>query len=88
MGDTPVDDGSNKPLGYTTPDGELQVRESIDQTGTPFRGFHETELGQHMRWMRGAPELFEKYIALQSFLEREGYRRCDIPACNCGSWHK
>lgn len=21
------------------------------------------------------------------FLERHGYRRCDIPACNCGSWH-
>lgn len=23
-----------------------------------------------------------------AFLERQGYRRCDIPACNCGSWHK
>lgn len=23
-----------------------------------------------------------------AFLEREGYRRCDIAACNCGSWHK
>ena len=22
------------------------------------------------------------------FLEREGYRRCDISACNCGSWHR
>ena len=21
------------------------------------------------------------------FLLRHGYRRCDIPACNCGSWH-
>lgn len=21
------------------------------------------------------------------FIERRGYRRCDIPACNCGSWH-
>jgi hypothetical protein len=21
------------------------------------------------------------------FLEREGYRRCDIPVCNCGRWH-
>jgi hypothetical protein len=29
--------------------------------------------------------LQEKALA---FLEREGYRRCDIPACNCGSWHK
>lgn len=24
---------------------------------------------------------------LRDFLRREGYRRCDIPACNCGSWH-
>lgn len=21
------------------------------------------------------------------FLDRHGFRRCDIPACNCGSWH-
>lgn len=94
---TPIDDGSAKPLGYTTPDGYLQVRESVDKTGTPFRGYHETELGAHQRWMRSAPELFEKYVELQEFraraqkadgfLEREGYRRCDIPACNCGSWH-
>lgn len=21
------------------------------------------------------------------FIESQGYRRCDIPACNCGSWH-
>ena len=24
----------------------------------------------------------------EDFLTREGYRACDIPACNCGSWHK
>lgn len=24
----------------------------------------------------------------EQFLEREGYRRCDIPACNCGSYHR
>ena len=23
----------------------------------------------------------------EEFIAREGYRRCDIPACNCGSWH-
>jgi hypothetical protein len=23
-----------------------------------------------------------------NFLEGRGYRRCDVPACNCGSWHK
>ena len=24
---------------------------------------------------------------LEDFLLRHGYRRCDIPACNCNSWH-
>jgi hypothetical protein len=23
----------------------------------------------------------------EGFIADEGYRRCDIPACNCGSWH-
>lgn len=23
----------------------------------------------------------------QSFMERRGYRRCDVPVCNCDSWH-
>lgn len=23
----------------------------------------------------------------EDFLARQGYRRCDISACNCGSWH-
>jgi hypothetical protein len=22
-----------------------------------------------------------------AFINREGYRHCDVPACNCGSWH-
>lgn len=24
---------------------------------------------------------------LQDVLRRHGFTRCDIPACNCGSWH-
>ena len=24
---------------------------------------------------------------LVDVLERNGFHRCDIPACNCGSWH-
>lgn len=23
----------------------------------------------------------------EDFIESRGYRRCDIMACNCGSWH-
>lgn len=60
MNDTPIDDGSRLPLGQQTPDGELEVRENGDGT----RGFHETDLGQHQRWMRQAPDLYEKYHAL------------------------
>lgn len=26
--------------------------------------------------------------ARDDFLRREGYRPCDIPACNCGRWHR
>lgn len=26
--------------------------------------------------------------AAVSWLERNGYRYCDIPACNCGSYHQ
>jgi phosphoribosylformylglycinamidine (FGAM) synthase-like amidotransferase family enzyme len=25
---------------------------------------------------------------LQNVLFRHGFSRCDIPACNCGSWHQ
>lgn len=37
------------------------------------------------------PEL-ENYVRseermAQDFLERNGYRKCDIPSCNCGSYH-
>lgn len=52
-----IDDGSDKPIGFTSPDGEFEVRE-IDGE----RCYHETDLGQHQRWMRQAPDLYEKYM--------------------------
>lgn len=52
-----VDDGSSYPVGHQTADGELEVRALPDGS----RGFHETTLGQHQRWMRQAPDLFELY---------------------------
>lgn len=60
--DAPIDDGSDKPTGFVSPDGELEVRDSVDLTGEPFHGYHETELGQHQRWMRQAPDLFALYM--------------------------
>jgi len=35
-----------------------------------------------------AARAFEELHKLRSFLFREGYVPCDVPACNCGSWHK
>lgn len=32
-------------------------------------------------------ELYARINKLEDFIAREGYRRCDIAACNCGSWH-
>lgn len=33
-------------------------------------------------------ERFENGERALDFLERRGYRRCDMPACNCNSWHQ
>jgi len=30
---------------------------------------------------------FDELDARRDFMRREGYRMCDIPACNCNSWH-
>jgi hypothetical protein len=53
-------DGSDMPLGYTTEDGHLEVRE----LGDGKRGYAETELGQHDRWMRQCPDLYRLYVDL------------------------
>lgn len=64
-----VNDGSEMPLGAQSEDGELEVREHPDGS----RGWSETELGQHQRWMRSAPDLFEKYQAsVERVRELEG----------------
>lgn len=58
--DAPVDDGNEKPLGHQSPDGELEVRQQPEGG----KCYHETDLGQHQRWMRQAPDLFALYMAL------------------------
>jgi hypothetical protein len=32
-------------------------------------------------------ELTVEVDRMRSFIEMRGYRRCDIPACNCNLWH-
>lgn len=55
-----INDGSDKPLGYTTEDGHLQVRQEADGS----KIYAETEQGQHDRWLRLAPDLFTRYMEL------------------------
>lgn len=33
-------------------------------------------------------EWVERAYKAEGFIRDLGYRRCDIAACNCGSWHK
>jgi hypothetical protein len=30
----------------------------------------------------------ERALEAEHVLQSSGFRRCDIPACNCGSWHQ
>lgn len=77
----PVDDGSDKPLGSTSQDGELEVREQ------PEGGqcYYETDLGQHMRWMRQAPDLYDKYqMMLDAVTQIREMRKHACPSCDLG----
>ena len=33
-------------------------------------------------------EWVDRAYRAEGFIRELGYRRCDIAACNCGSWHK
>lgn len=53
MMDDDIDDGSDKPEGFITEDGELEVKNGE---------YHETELGQFTRWMNHASDLYGQYL--------------------------
>lgn len=80
-----IDDGSDKPLGYQTPDGELEVRDYVDNAGVAGRGYVETDLGAHMRYMRSAPELLERYHAVLA-INADLLAACKefVRKCECG----
>jgi hypothetical protein len=68
-----MNDGADKPVGFTTDDGELEVRETDGE-----KCYHETALGQHQRWLRQAPDLYEKYITVRNHgdLKWGDWERC------------
>ena len=60
-------------------------------------GSRRGELRKQLELAADRIELLETSLAVgfherqnkaEDFLMRKGYRACDIPACNCGSWHK
>lgn len=80
-----IDDGSDKPLGYQTDDGELEVRGDL---ATGQIGYHETELGQHQRWLRQAPDLYELYQRLLETVSQRPIVAYRVePDPDGGDWH-
>ena len=53
----------------------------LEQININNPGAHVTELTQKLAYRKGEIKRRDE------FLERRGYRRCDIAACNCESWH-
>ena len=38
--------------------------------------------------IEAAEERIARQADAEDFIARRGYRRCDIPACNCDAWHE
>lgn len=62
-----------------------------------FKGLESVRKYLHREWkipMKPEPSESDsdvswmgRALAAEAFLERAGFRRCDVPACNCNSWH-
>lgn len=60
-------------------------------SATPINPFGRDNPQRRDDWDDGfAAGFYEaggRHIPALRTLERYGFRRCDIPACNCGGWH-
>lgn len=62
----------------------------IHEDGTSDADMRERDDGEWVRYAEHESAMAAAEAALakaQDFIARRGYVRCDIPACNCGSWH-
>lgn len=68
---------------------ELQkVREALSSPDKLFASQLEVAAAAEVRKLQAAlAEANARAERAEGFIGREGYRRCDIAACNCGSWH-
>ena len=51
---------------------------------------HWQEIAQEAVRQRGADkdQLYWELRQAEEFIRNLGYARCNVPACNCNSWHK
>lgn len=54
------------------------------------RAAHWEDIAKRMMEQRdlSKDEWTKRAYKAEDFILRLGYQRCDIAACNCGSWHK
>jgi hypothetical protein len=66
----------------------LTLREQL--AAAVARSVHWRDLAMELMEHRDVSkdEWTERAYKAESFIREIGYRRCDIAACNCGSWHK
>lgn len=65
----------------------MTLREKV--AAAEARAAHWEQVAKHSAEQRDASkdELYTRALNAESFIRELGYRRCDIAACNCGSWH-
>jgi hypothetical protein len=54
------------------------------------RADHWQRLAEMLREISdtGREDLWERAMKAEAFIRSLGYSPCNIPACNCGSWHR
>lgn len=66
----------------------MTLREQI--RAAEARAEHWQDIAKRLTEQRDVTkqEWAERAYNAESFIRELGYTRCDIAACNCGSWHK
>ena len=64
------------------------LREQV--SAAEARSVHWHDIAKRLTEQRDVSkdDWIERAYKAESFIRELGYRRCDIAACNCGSWHK
>lgn len=69
------------------PDEEDRLQERVKELEAECATLRALAEAQEIRKATCCMRMEEERDGLESVLTRNGFRRCDIAACNCGSWH-